>query len=317
MKITLKQGLDLFLIDQEVRGNAPKTILNYRQKVGYFLTYYGADKLAEEVTLEDLKQYLLSLHKRNKNINHPYKQEQDKPLQKETIKTYQRTLKVFLNYLYDEGYITTDFKRKFKLIKAEKKVIIPLMEHEIKLLFAHYNDRTEIGIRNNCYISLMLDCGLRISEVANLMIQDVNFDRNYLKVSGKGNKQRLVPMGTRTKSFMFKYHVLYRPHADDSEHFFLTTENQPVTMNSIKCVFGRLKDSTDIKRLKPHLLRHTFATHYILNGGDLESLRMILGHSDLKTTQIYLHLANTHKILDQNLSSTERIYGKKLSNLKY
>jgi integrase/recombinase XerC/integrase/recombinase XerD len=314
MELTIQKAIDLFLLEQEIKGNSPKTIEFYRSTLGYFTDFFGTDKLVSDINLSVLNEYILMLRKRNKLSTHPFKPSVDKPIEKVSLQTYQRSLRVFLSFLYANDYIEHDFTKKFKLVKKDDKVIMPLTDEEIQIIVNYYSEKTPLNCRNKSILLLMLDCGLRLSEVVDLKIDNVYFDKNLILVTGKGSKQRMVPMGKRTKSCLMRYVTLYRPCADSQcKAMFFGKYNEPITENVIKMFFQRLKKNTGIERLKPHLLRHTFATLYMLDGGDLESLRILLGHTDLKTTQVYLHMANTHNIVQNNtLSHIDKIYIKRL-----
>lgn len=137
----------------------------------------------------------------------------------------------------------------------------------------------------------MLDCGFRRSDIINLKTEDVK--DGYFILNGKGSKQRIVPYGDIVRELIEEY----RRFKYNREYFFVLEDGQRITANAVKMLFQRLKAKTGIKRLKPHLLRHTFATNYLYSGGNLEMLRLILGHTDISTTQIYLHLAETKRLL--------------------
>jgi integrase/recombinase XerC/integrase/recombinase XerD len=317
MHITLKKAIELFLLEQEVRGNSKKTIEFYCNTLRYFTDFFGEERNVSEITMTDINNYVLMLLKRDKFVNHPYKPTINNPIEKVSIQTYSRSLKVFLNWCYENEYTDKDLTKKFKLIKPEKKVIIPLYDDEIEQILSNYNEKSELGLRNKSIILLMLDCGLRLNEVVNLNLDDIFFDKNMVRVNGKGDKQRLVPMGKRTKECLMKYVTLYRPvpklEGTKCKSVFISKDKGPITADVIKMFMQRLRDKTGITRLKPHLLRHTFATLYVVDGGDLESLRIYLGHTDIKTTQRYLHLANTYMMTsNRQISHIDRVFLKRL-----
>lgn len=142
----------------------------------------------------------------------------------------------------------------------------------------------------------MLDSGLRRGEIPRINIGDITFHTKSMIVRGKGSKQRLIPMGYQTSEQLLNYRLQFRQGALSSEPFFLDRNGNRCTDNTIKLIFQRLKTCSGIERLHPHLLRHTFATYYLADGGDLETLRLILGHSNIHTTQMYLHLAFNLKL---------------------
>ncbi len=148
----------------------------------------------------------------------------------------------------------------------------------------------------NGVVVLMLDCGLHRDEIPRLNFGDVNLKNNTLLVRGKGAKERLVPIGTNC-SKLLKDYILNGNYQSSGSPFFMDyLSRDRCTDNLMKQVFQDLKVRSGIDRLHPHLLRHTFATYYLADGGDLETLRLILGHSSINTTQIYLHLAFNLKL---------------------
>ncbi|MCM1233380.1 MAG: tyrosine-type recombinase/integrase [Ruminococcus flavefaciens] len=307
--MNLQQAYDLFILSREEYCQ-DKTITNYKNNLRYFLDFMAEHKgmPTNEIDIEtisktDLSAYTLYLREKPKYKNHPFNIEMKESITKRSVKTYQVDVRTFFNFLYNEEYIKTQLTKKFKIIKAEQKVIIPLSVDDVAILDGLYNPKTEIGLRNLCILHLMLDAGLRRSEVINLELKHVSFDHNYiLVVDGKGSKDRTVPLAPRLKKLLRTYSIAYRP-ACDHDYFLCNgnMENTQLTENAIKMLFSRMKKHTELSRLYPHLLRHTFATAYIMQGGDLESLRMYLGHTDISITQKYLHLANQFGTLNYDV----------------
>lgn len=155
---------------------------------------------------------------------------------------------------------------------------------------------SRLSLRNKCFVALMLDCGLRRGEVPRLNVGDVNIKSRTLLINGKGTKQRIVPIGELTLNLLRSYKQKFLTCAADCSPFFLDRSGNRCTNNLMKQVFQELKTVSGIERLHPHLLRHTFATYYLADGGDLETLRLIPGHSNIQTTQMYLHLAFNLKL---------------------
>ncbi len=185
-------------------------------------------------------------------------------------------------------------------MKSDKEMILPLSDLEVKQLLNCF-DNTVLGTRDKAICMLMLDCGLRRSEVINLKVSDVDFVNHSILVNGKGSKQRIVPFGDVTAKHLNKY----REYVDDSieKSFFLNNDYTSLTSNAVKMMFTRLKERSGISRLYPHLLRHTYATNYILQGGNLEVLRVLLGHSTINITQIYIHLASQMHLINDKYNS--------------
>ncbi len=333
MCINLKQAYELFILEKESTCS-PKSVLNYKNDVGYFLDFIKDDRQQgieqislDSVTLNDIKRYVVMLRKRPKLQNHQFKPTVNKPVTNTTIRTYTRHIKVFFNFLYNEEYMQKNIMKKFKFVKKEQKAIVPLFADEVERIDKLFNDKCRLGLRNLCIVHLMLDCGLRSGEVARLCINDVYFDKNLIFIrASKGHKERLITLAPRVKRYLYKYLILYREitesqlsnlRAYKDDIFLLQVKDvKPINQNVIKQLFSRIKRRTGIKRLKPHLLRHTFATSYILGGGDISSLRLLLGHSDIKVTEVYLHMSNTVMISTgyDNIYRLDKIYFKRYSD---
>lgn len=299
----LSQALNLFKVDQELKGNTTKTIFNYDRNLTYFIEFVG-DKKVTDISLLDIKEYQLYLGKRSKIF--VIASNRKETLSKTTIQTYIRHLRVFINWLYDEEYIKENIGIRMKIPKAPKKIVSILSDDEIKKVYGAINENTAFGVRNKAMISLMLDCGLRRNEVLSLELDNVHFSQSVLKVYGKGSKSRIVPMGLYTKKILYKYIYAYRMMPETSiKRVFVSQNRNVVTEDVIKMLFYRLKKKTGISRLTPHLLRHTFATRYVIDGGDLFSLQIILGHTTSDMTKKYLHLASSYTV--RVLSTLDRL----------
>lgn len=321
MDVTLKQAYDLFIADRET-SCVPETIQYYRENLENFFSYCGEQLGApwegiqcQGITRDLFAQYIRYLRERPKFQNHPFLEETGELLSATSIRTYARSLKVFANYCAENEFCE-NFTWRVKLPKDDSKDVIPLYTDEVALIDREFNTRAEFGLRNWCMVHLMLDAGLRSSEVVELRFQDLIFDKNVIRVyKAKGNKTRLVIMAPKLKSNLMRYCVLYRNRArweNENDPVFLSMKGQePVNSNVIKQLFSRLKRKTGIKRLHPHLLRHTFATSYIIGGGNLEMLRLLLGHSDYDVTKMYLHLAQQCQLLHSDIYRLDPVFFKK------
>jgi len=278
----LSEMIEDFIYDQQVRGNAQATLDIYSIVLDNFKDFSG-DISADDVNLELYKMY--TLHLLNRNIK------------RTSVNTYLRHVRAFYNYCIECEYIS-DCSRRLKLCKNTQEVIIPLTDSELDSVLALFPADTFLNLRNRIIVLLMADCGLRRSEVINLQISDINFDRSYLKVCAKG-RYRLVPFGAVMRELLYKYYAR-RSEMVLNHNFFLLSYYtcSPISEDVIKKLFIKIKNKTGIERIYPHLLRHTFATNYLLDGGDLEMLRLLLGHSSVSVTQIYLHLAANNGIID-------------------
>lgn len=317
MEITLDQAFQLFLADRKT-SCAEDTISYYRENIMNFFLYcqehlgrpYGQIQ-CREVTRQVFAEYIKYLRNRPKFHNHPFIQESDETLSGTSIRTYARAIKSFSNFCRDNGFCES-FTYKVKLPRGDPREIIPLYSSEVAEIDQQFNIQTEFGLRNWCIIHLMLDAGLRTSEVVHLRFCDLLFDKNIIRVfRSKNEKTRLVIMCPKLKSNIFNYSILYRKYTElpDQEPVFIQMRNhQPINDNVIKQLFARLKKKSGVDRLHPHLLRHTFATSYICGGGNIEMLRLLLGHYDYDVTKTYLHLAQQSRLLHYDIYHLDPVF---------
>lgn len=297
MNMTLENAIQLFLVDQEIKGNSLQTIKYYDVNLRYFKEFLTPGICVSEITLLHLKNYLISLRSRTKMQNHPFKPKVDKPIKSISIQTYIRAVRVFIKWLQTEGYISQDLHSQFKLPKATKNTIEILSDEEIQLLLKSMKQNTEIGLRNSCIVALMLDSGLRKKEALYLDYDNIHLSQGVVKVHGKGDKERIVPLGLYTKKLLLKYISGYRSMpVTDTKRLFIDKNCKVMSDSALKQLFVRLRNVTKISRLHPHILRHTFATKYLMNGGDIFSLQQILGHTSLEMVRRYSHLASAYVV---------------------
>lgn len=151
----------------------------------------------------------------------------------------------------------------------------------------------------------MLDSGLRLGEVIELKIQDIDIEHGRIWINGKGSKERIIPIGSRTQRYLRRYIIHFRPDPirPGIDNVFLNLDGSIITENSIRLTFSRLSVKCNIPRLHAHLCRHTFGTNYLRNGGDIFSLQKILGHEDLATVKLYMHLVEADVVQKHKLYS--------------
>ncbi len=218
----------------------------------------------------------------------------DEFLSAKTVQCHVRTLKAFFSWLHREGYTDENKLQKLKLPKALKRIIEPLSNEEISRILAATNTRAPAAVRDYAVVVTLLDTGLRASELMNLKLQDAHVEQRYLKVMGKGNKERLVPIGSHAQKALLRYIYHSRPESNHVNNLFLTLDGHPMTTNGLKLMLSRLAKKSGVNRLPPHLCRHTtFAINYLMNGGDVFSLQEILGHTSLEMVRNYLSLTSS------------------------
>lgn len=287
--MNITKAYEMFMQEQKFRGNSKETISYYKICLNMFMNYCGSDLDVSDLDVILFKGYQLYLS-------------ENKDIKRVSVRTYSRAVRVFYRYLYFEDIIDININ-KLKLIKADKEVIMPLTDIEVKQLLNSFEPLTFLGERDKLMCMLMLDCGLRRGEVVKLKLSDIDKSKRTMIINGKGSKQRIVPFGKTVKNQLMRYLALRTEKPCYSDSLFLTIEREPITANTIKMLFQRLKSSSGISRLYPHLLRHTFATNYIIQGGNLEVLRVLLGHSSISITQIYIHLAAQMQLVNNKFDS--------------
>lgn len=295
VKMLVQKAINIFLAEQEARNNSSKTIAVYKQRLGYFSKFIPYIDISE-LQYSDVQRYIVWLKGKVKNSNHPYAVVRNEQLSDTTIQSYIRDVRSFVNFCIERKYITNDSFDYFRLPKAKKTIIEILDDETIKNLFkfCDKNNNKKIALRNKIIISLMVDCGLRVNEVVTLKISDIKIKENILKVLGKGNKERYVPFGDFTAKLLNDY---IKKYCKKNQEILLINEyGNPVGYYGVKKLFQKIRKYTRNDKIHPHLLRHTFATKYLINGGDITSLKMILGHTSLKMVEHYLHLAEQFTI---------------------
>ncbi len=207
-------------------------------------------------------------------------------------------LKSFFNYLLFEGEINSSPLNDIESPKIENKLPEVLSEDEVKRLISSINLETEFGQRNKAIIEVLYGTGIRVSELTELKLSNIFFNENILKVTGKGNKERFVPLG-KIASIEIKKYLIYRDklkiNSKFSDILFLNRYGRQLTRSMIfKIISDSYKRIGPDKKISPHTLRHSFATHLLKNGADLRTIQLILGHESITTTEIYTHLDTYH-----------------------
>jgi integrase/recombinase XerC/integrase/recombinase XerD len=295
--MTLKNALASFILEQKLRGNTEKTIKGYQWFIGRFVFWLESQKIYDlpGVALVHVQQYQLHLGSKEAERCGGRK------LTKRTIQTYMKHIRTFLVYCHNEGFMSEALHQRLRIPKAERPMIEILTDGEVEEILSTFS-KLEVGLRNRALICLMLDCGFRLSEVSGIKTENINFEKGYIKVFGKGRKERIVPMGLKVCRQMLAY--LHKRRAADTpeedKFFFLSKSRKPITNACVSTLMARLKKKTGIARLHAHLFRHTFATNFLVHGlGDVYELSRILGHGEIRTTELYLQLASYYTIIEK------------------
>jgi len=208
-------------------------------------------------------------------------------------------LKSFFNYLIFEDYRETNPMDLIEVPKIGRKLPDTLSETEINNLINAIDLSKSEGERNRAMLETLYGCGLRVSELISLKISDLFFDENFIKITGKGDKQRFVPISNINIKYINCYKNEVRIHQKIAKEFedtlFLNRRGKQLTRAMIFTIIKRLAIETNLeKNISPHTFRHSFATHLLENGADLRAIQQMLGHESITTTEIYMHVDRTH-----------------------
>lgn len=208
-------------------------------------------------------------------------------------------LRGFFNFLVFEDYRKDNPLDLIESPKIGRKLPDTISTKEIDQLIASIDLSSNEGERNRAILETLYGCGLRVSELTSLKISDLFFDEGFIKVTGKGNKQRFVPISDYTKKFINIYKNKVRTHQEPkkeaSDILFLNRRGNQLTRAMIFTIVRRLAEKTGIpKKISPHTFRHSFATHLLENGANLRAIQQMLGHESITTTEVYMHVDSKH-----------------------
>ena len=209
------------------------------------------------------------------------------------------SLKSFFNYLIFEGYNKVSPMELIESPKIISKLPDVLSIKEIKILINNSEKNKDFGIRNSAIIETLYGSGLRVSELINLKLSDIQYDEKLLLIHGKGNKQRLVPLGSicelKINNYVDNIRNLKKIKKNSNDIVFLNRNGGKLSRAMIFNIVKEAQRKSNIKKtISPHTLRHSFATHLLENGADLRSIQIMMGHENITTTEVYTHLDTKH-----------------------
>lgn len=274
---------------------AKNSVVSYEsdlQKLSAFINMVSPGKQPSEVSLQDLQQFLKYISEFNF-----------------TDSTQSRIIsgiKHFYKFLILENYIKTNPAELLETPRIKRKLPVYLEVEEIDLMLSHIDRSTAEGERNLAMLETMYSCGLRVSELISLKISDLHFNDEFISVIGKGDKQRLIPIGARALKLIRNYIEQHRVHINIKKNhvdsLFLSKRGTSISRQMVFYIIKDLAVLAGIKKeLSPHTFRHSFATHLVEGGADLRVVQEMLGHQSIITTEIYTHL--DHFFLRENIQS--------------
>jgi len=222
--------------------------------------------------------------------------EKNKPKSPATIARKIYSLRSFFKFLVKENIVSQNIFSYLTTPKTRKKLPVFLTEKEMENLLDLQKNTFSLGLRDQAILELLYSCGLRVSELVALNIDDIDFFSGTIRTIGKGNIERIVPVGDTALKVIYKYLNFRKKFVQPNEKaLFLNYAGKRITDRSIRKIIDRWVKQTAIKKhISPHIIRHSFATHMLNAGCDLRSVQEILGHKNLSTTQIYTHITTDH-----------------------
>jgi len=293
-KMTLAEAKELFRIFCHSRGLSKRTLEIYGEAIRELERLLGGPG-APLPSRADMQRFSAHLFERN--------------LKPTTVSIKLRAIRSFLNFLFREGLIEENPMHGLPLPKVPRKFPRILTPDQVAALLRACDTRTFSGLRNKAMILIFLDCGLRLKELISLNVGDVDLlARQILVREGKGGKERIVYFGSATEKALARW-IKVRGYAPPFAPFFCTKEGTRLDRRNVQRILERLAKKAGLEgvRVSPHRLRHTSATLFVAFGGPLPALQELLGHSSLRTTEIYLHMAGSLREIHAAASPVDRL----------
>lgn len=293
----IQHAIHEYIIWHEVSGHSQATAAWYRWMLGRFTAWldeHGHSRQVEQITVADARAFLQAEVQRT-TIRRGTAAERAGTLSDRTIHGYARVLRAFFRWLADEEYVDRNPMLKLKAPKLAQRQKEIVDADEVGRLLSLCDQRTFLGARMYAIIAMLYDSGLRVGELVGINNEHFDWTQHQVSVFGKGKKERIVPFSPETHKALRRY---LKIRDATSEHnpqaFFVTRRGSRMRANPTTQEIKRLGKKAGIPRLHPHLLRHSSAVAYVMNGGDQFALKRILGHTQLSTTDLYMDYAQQH-----------------------
>lgn len=274
----LNDYLDYLRLERRYSAN---TITSYKQEIIKFGDFIKKDFI--DVSVKDINNYLKFLTENG--------------LSSKTISHYITCLKELYKFLQLNNLINQNPLEFVSLPKVKKTLPDALTKEEINMLLK-FTPNKALEYRNKAMIELLYSSGIRVSELINIKLYDLDLTNATIKIMGKGNKERILPIGEYACDILKEFIDNHRNEIlsnNNSDYLFPSKKSEHITRNAFFIILKETAKKVGIRRnFSPHTLRHSFATHLLDNGADLRSIQELLGHSDISTTQIYTHVSNKH-----------------------
>lgn len=268
-------------LEKSLSGNTVEAYLKDIKKFTDFLENHGFSKQPSAVTQEKIREFIDFINELGMSAS-----SQARALS---------GIKSFFKFLLIQDEIERDPSSMIETPKIGRKLPVVLTPDEVAALVMAIDLDSETGYRNRAILEVLYGCGIRVTELVNLRLTDVHFDEGFIKVQGKGNKERLIPLGQKAKDTIIAYIQNYRGtlriDRKDENVLFLNRRGKKMTRVMIFTIIKDLAKKIDLqKNISPHTFRHSFATHLMEGGADLRAIQDMLGHESITTTEVYTHL---------------------------
>ena len=283
---------DEFTFHCQCRKLSPRTIKNYTKQIDYLLRFLDQEKgitHIEDVETHHIKQFLLNMSKAGRTANY--------------INDLLKAYKVFFRYAYDEKYTSTSLAKPISNQKKPKVIIRTFTEAELKRMTNYYQGHDYLTIRNKVILLMLIDTGIRMSELTSLTEDQLKYD--YIVIKGKGNKERVVPKSPLLSKWLIKYLAVrkaYFAYRIIPPNIFLSKNGKPLTSTMVDRILKEAGEACNITpdvRVSAHTFRHTYAQFQLKAGLDIYSLSRLLGHENISITQTYLNGMRDEEVLQQ------------------
>jgi len=262
-----------------IKKHSEHTIINYQNDLIDFLEFN--DNKILNIDKDIVNKYMQYLY--------------DKNVSRATISRRLSSLRSFYNYMYNNGYVDKNYFAMIKNPKKEKNLPKFVKDIDIDKMFMIPDTRNPLGQRNLLIIRMLYATGVRVSELVNICIKDINIKERTIRILGKGNKERIVVFGNNTKEILELYlnNGRYKLSKGNNDYLFLNKDGNKISDRYVRKIIDDIIFKASITmHVSPHMLRHTFATDMLNNGADLVSVKDLLGHESLNTTSIYTHVSD-------------------------
>lgn len=281
MYALVKQFIDYIAIE---KGLSPNTLQSYERDLTHFIQYLQENGVEDIATTDriHITGFLHKLHVNKRSTS--------------TIARNLSSIRNFYQFLQREKIIKSNPTELMETPKVEKRLPKALSSSEIDLLLSKIEANDPVDIRDRAMLELIYATGMRVSELVNLKIHDLNLSMGFVRCFGKGSKERIIPIGQKAIQSLLVYIEKVRPIFDlqNQDVLFLNQKGEAITRQIFWKIIKKRADQAGVaKRVTPHTLRHSFATHLLENGADLRAVQEMLGHADISTTQIYTQVTKS------------------------